>query len=370
VLPPVKPPTPPEEQPLKPQELIEKVAPLKTTFVQVTTDSASGMSSKSVTLSGRVVTGGGNLQVGFRYRQAGQADWLYTGTSAQNIVDGGSFSTTLTDLLPGTDYEGEARAANSFGLGEGGIVSWKTQAAAAPKVATYEAVNLLLNQATLTGAVVDDGGSVITATGFQWGPNPESITEVSTGTAKQLQTTISDLKAGQKLIYRAFAINAVATTYGSWQTMTVPGLVVTTLKPTEITRSSATLQGLIVGSSKVIESGFSISPGDVSQVIASANAQGAFSVSLQNLKADTKYYYTAYAKTSVGEFRGEIQELIPVNDFPVVETFEATDMTQVLANIGGFVVKNSGYKITDSGFVWGMDPNPDQKISVAPGEDL
>jgi uncharacterized repeat protein (TIGR02543 family) len=370
VAPPPKPPTPPEEQPLKPQELIEKAAPLKTTFVQVSTDSASGITSKTATLSARIIAGGGDLRVGFRYRQAGQADWLYTGTSAQNIAIGGSFSTTLTDLLPGTDYEGEARAANSFGLGEGGITSWKTLAAAAPKVATYEAINLLLSQATLTGTVLDDGGSLITSTGFQWGFNQDSLEEVSTGITKQLQTTISDLKPGQKLIYRAFATNTVATTYGSWQTITVPGLVVTTLKPTQITRSSATLQGQILGTSKILESGFSISPGDVSQILATADAQGSFSVNLQNLKADTKYYYTAYAKTSVGEFRGEIQELIPVNDFPVVETFEATDMTQVLANIGGYIVKNSGYKITDSGFVWGMDPNPDQKISVGPGEDL
>ena len=371
VAPPVKPPTPPpEDQPLKPKELEEKIEPLKKTFVQVATDSASGITSKTATLAGRIVAGGGDLTVGFRYRQAGQSDWMYTGTSSQTIGNGGTFSTTLTDLLPGTEYEAEARAANSFGLGEGGVVSWKTTAATAPKVATYEAVGLSLNQATLTGAVLDDGGSVLTNTGFQWGLSEDSASEVSTGIGKLLQTTITDLKPGQKISYRAFAGNAVATTYASWQTFTVPGLVVTTLKPTEITRSSATLQGLIVGSSKIIESGFSISPGDVNLLLANPNAQGEFSVNLQNLKPDAKYYYTAYAKTAVGEFRGEVQELILVNDFPVVETLEATEKATIVANIGGYVIKNSGYKITDSGFVWGMDPNPDQKISVSPGEDL
>jgi len=370
VVPPTKPPTPPEEQPLKPQELEEKVEPLKKIFVQVSTDNVSDITSKTATINGRIVVGGGSLTVGFRYRQAGHTDWMYTGTSSQTINDGGSFSTTLSDLLPGTEYEAEARAANTFGLGEGGIVSWKTLGAVAPKVATYEAIGLSLSQATLTGSVLDDGGSAITATGFQWRFGEESATEVSTGITKQIQTTITELKPGQKISYRAVATNAAGTTYASWQTFTVPGLVVTTMKPTEITRSSATLQGLIVGSSKIIESGFSISPGDVNLLLANPNAQGEFSVNLQNLKPDAKYYYTAYAKTSAGEFRGEVQELIPVNDFPVVETVEATDIVSIMANIGGYIVKNSGYKITDSGFVWGMDPNPDQKISVAPGEDL
>jgi|GEM_PF-6239367 len=370
VVPPPKPPTPPEEQPLKPQELEEKVEPLKKIFVQVSTDNVSDITSKTATISGRIVVGGGSLNVGFRYRQAGHTDWMYTGTSSQTINDGGSFSTTLSDLLPGTEYEAEARAANTFGLGEGGIVSWKTLGAVAPKVATYEAIGLSLSQATLTGSVLDDGGSAITATGFQWRFGEDSAIEVNTGITKQLQTTITDLKPGQKFSYRAFATNAAGTTYASWQTFAVPGLVVTTLEPTEITRSSATLQGLIIGSSKIIESGFSISPGDVNLVLAAANTQGEFSVNLQNLKPDAKYYYTAYAKTAIGEFRGEVQELIPVNDFPVVETVEATDIGSIMANIGGYIVKNSGYKVTDSGFVWGMDPNPDQKISVAPGEDL
>jgi ligand-binding sensor domain-containing protein len=111
--------------------------------------------------------------------------------------------------------------------------------AIAPNVSTAAATNITTNAAQVSGTIVSNGGSSITAKGICWSitPNPTVNNNKSTETTTNLTyiSSLTGLSAGTKYYARAYATNAIGTSYGNEINFTtnslIPGCVNTVLWP-------------------------------------------------------------------------------------------------------------------------------------------
>ncbi|MCF0074906.1 DUF4347 domain-containing protein [Dyadobacter sp. CY261] len=92
-------------------------------------------------------------------------------------------------------------------------------AATAPALTTSQVSIYNTNTATMGGAVIDDGGEPVTEYGIVWSTSPSPTlannkTVIGTGTGTFSQS-ISALPTGMQIFVRAYAINAVGTSYGN-----------------------------------------------------------------------------------------------------------------------------------------------------------
>ena len=95
-----------------------------------------------------------------------------------------------------------------------------------PIVETGEAKKVQKDSATLRGSLLDNGGARIIGRGFLLSerPNPKpgrkNITRLDSNGSKNFQAQATELKAGKKYFYRAFATNAQGTALGSVESFT------------------------------------------------------------------------------------------------------------------------------------------------------
>lgn len=329
------------------EDLEEAIADTKTEQVEARTGGAAVTGPNSATLNGTLVAGGGSqIQTGFRYREATAEQWSYVSAQSGNLSNGQSFSADIKGLKPGTTYIFEGRASNGNGLSNGGGVSFLTEKAEKPTVVTNAAATGTLASMLLTGAVTKDGGDAIQDAGFLWGDSEGNLKKVSLGAVKSFSTELKQLVIGKTYYYQAYADNSSGTGLGKLLTYTIPGLAVTTLEAVEITEKGAILQGRVTGKDKLVECGFTISPGKQGVIIAKADEKGYFKVQIDNLLPDKVYYFTAYAKTESKTFYGKSRKLTPLNSIPKVDTKEVTDVGQIWAQLGGLIHKNDGTEDT------------------------
>lgn len=94
-----------------------------------------------------------------------------------------------------------------------------TGTAVAPSVTTNAASNITATTTDGNGNVTSDGGSTITQRGFAWSTSANPTTSDSTvtaaGTTGSYTATMTGLSPSTLYHYRAYAINAVGTSYGA-----------------------------------------------------------------------------------------------------------------------------------------------------------
>jgi hypothetical protein len=157
----------------------------------------------SVNDNGSTITSGG-----FELSTDGGTTWTtYTGDWTLMTI------ATLTRV---TTYTYRGFATNAIGTTYSSTGTFTTLAEA-PSYNSISASNITATSATIT-AVVDDGGSTITAGGFQLSTDGGSTwTSYSGSTTSQ---TISGLTPSTTYTYRGYATNAIDTTYSSSGTFT------------------------------------------------------------------------------------------------------------------------------------------------------
>lgn len=85
-----------------------------------------------------------------------------------------------------------------------------------------------------------------------------------------------------------------------------------------------------------------------------------FSVSVNNLKADTKYYYRFLVWNRYYVDRKFVmeQKSFYIGNVPIVTTKEVTDITGSSAKVIGEVVDDNGFEVTERGVCWSNSPSP------------
>ena len=156
-----------------------------------------------------------------------------------NATAEGNFTVTLTDVYePPPDQTGvnENNSTNENNATTGPVDSNSTVETNStqptdtesfrPIVDTRPAENVMETSATLRGKIEDNGGSAVTGRGFLLStrPNPKpgrkNVTRLDANGSKNFQAQATNLKAGKKYFYRAFATNAKGTSLGPVETFT------------------------------------------------------------------------------------------------------------------------------------------------------
>lgn len=205
-------------------------------FPTLTTNSISSITSNKATCGGNISSSGGGTV------NARGVCWSTSSNPTINLptktVDGssaGSFSSTITGLLPETTYYVRAYATNEKGTVYGVQLTFTTLPISIPIIITASATSITTTTATSGGNITDDGGATVTARGICWSTtsNPtiaNSRTSAGTGTGA-FTSSITGLTANTTYYMRAYASYSLGTAYGNQVSFTTnaesSGIIVT-----------------------------------------------------------------------------------------------------------------------------------------------
>ena len=278
----------------------------------------------------------------------------------------GSFSTSLTGLLPGTTYHYRAYATNIAGTGYGNEYTFTTLPLAT--VTTGAATLINATNATIGGNVSSDGGVAITERGVVFAttanPTVANTKFTVTGTTGVFSGIITGLVSGTTYHIRAFATNANGTAYGADLTFTTTGLPavlstsVSAFGPTTATCGGnvVTDSGLVISERGIVYS-TSANPTLLNNKLIVTGTTGVFSGNLTGLTASTVYHYRAYAINGNGIGYGA-DIVFNTAGIPLVSTLSTSAIGNSVATVAGNVISDSGSVITERGVVYGTSLNP------------
>jgi hypothetical protein len=347
--------------------------PVQTTTTPTVTTSAGptvSTTDNTVATSGGTVTNEGGASVLARGVCWSSVTSTPVVTSDFHTVDGtrsGTFTSTLTGLLPGTTYYVRAYSTNVMGTTYGGYVSFVTKnvptlTTVVPTISTAEP-----GVGSSGGNVTSDGGAAVTARGVCWSStnampditNSHSSDGVGTGT---FVSTLAGLNVSGQYYVRSYAINSVGIAYGPVQTTTTP--TVTTSAGTTVSTTDntvATSGGTVTneGGASVLARGVCWSSVTSTPVVTSdfhtvdGIRSGAFTSTLTGLLPGTTYYVRAYSTNVMGTTYGGYVTFVTKN-VPTLTTVIPTISTAEpgVGSSGGNVTSDGGAAVTARGVCW------------------
>ena len=248
-------------------------------------------------------------------------------------------------------------------------------AGSAPTVTTTDAATVITsNSATSGGNVTADGGSAISARGIVYGiavtPTLANTIVTVAGTTGAFVANLSSLTAGTLYYIRAYATNAVGTTYGPQVSFTTSAAVaptVTTTAASGVSCSSFNSGGNVTSdggasvTARGIVYGTSILPTLANTVVTTGSGTGVYSSAGSGLATSTTYYCRAYATNSVGTSYGA-QISFTTSAAPCVPVLTTTDaasaITTTTATSGGTISSDGGSAVTARGVCYGIVSGP------------
>ena len=209
-------------------ETILFILPINPILPTVTTNPPTNVMETSATINGNVASTGGATVTARGFCWSTSPNPTLSDDHSTNGSGPGSFSYTITDLVPTTTYYVRAYATNIVGTAYGDEHTFTTQAITIPTVTTNTPTNVTETSATFSGNVASTGGATVTARGFCWStsPNPTLAGDHSTngsGTGS-FSYTITDLVPTTTYYVRAYATNSAGTGYGAERSFTTLSL--------------------------------------------------------------------------------------------------------------------------------------------------
>lgn len=234
-------------------------------------------------------------------------------------------------------------------------------------VRTLAATEIKGERATLNGKYsVSDESFKPSEVGFIYSgsSNPqENGTKITSELKESFSTIVSNLKKG-KYYYQAYAKNDVGIEYGEIFSFEISGQPsVSTLDPTNVTETSATLNARIdyEGDDKYTERGFVYSASYTNPTIEDPESATTrvevpgtsidYSVNIEGLVENTSYHVRAYTINEYGVFYGESVTFIATDKVPYVvigdiaiqtedlssgTTFNIAENLCSISNVGGY----------------------------------
>ena len=347
---------------------------LNTATISETASATSITSSSAIT--GGTITADGGATVTSRGVVYGTSSGSAT-YSATSGTGTGTYTSSLTGLTPATTYFVRSFATNSVGTVYGTETSFTT-IAIAPTLTTTAASSITKYAASAGGTITSNGGSVITASGICWSttatPTTSDFKTTDGTTTGTFTSSITGLTAGTTYYVRAYATNAIGTSYGDAQNFTTlttssnnPVLASTT-SATSITANSAMLGGNVTdeGATEVSVRGlvYGTSTGSSTFSVTLGSGAGTFTSTLTGLTQGATYYVRSFATNVQGTSYGAETSFTTQTTATISATVTPTSITTTSAISGGTISSTGGATITTSGLVWDASANPTISLST------
>lgn len=289
----------------------------------------------------------------------------------------GNFNSSLSGLIPFTNYYIRSYATNIVGTAYGPETQFKTLAAT-PSLTTTSASNILSTSANSGGNISSDNGSVVTARGVVWNtittPTIDLATKTKDSTGKgAFVSALKPLLPGKLYYARAYATNAIGTAYGNEIQFTTTAIAptVTTADVSSILTTSATSGGNVTsdGGSTVTARGVVWSTSTAPTITLTTktidgSGPGTFVSSITSLTAGKTYYVRAYATNSIGTSYGAELSFSAIALPASVTSYSISNITATTATSGGNVTSDGGGLVTARGVVWGTTTAPTIALST------
>jgi hypothetical protein len=285
----------------------------------------------------------------------------------------GTFTSSLTGILPNNTYYVRAYATNVQGTAYGNQLSFTTNNnITPPRVTTTTVTSITTTTAQSGGNVTSDGGATVSARGVCWSTsqNPttaNSKTTNGTGTGA-FTSSLTGLSPNNTYYVRAYATNSQGTAYGNQLSFTIPPNntlpKVTTTTVTSITTTTAQSGGNVTsdGGATVSARGVcwstSQNPTTANSKTNNGTGTGIFTSSLTGLLPNTTYYVRAYAINTIGTSYGNEISFKTKDGVPKFATTTITNITATSATAVSNITDDGGLSITVKGVCWSTSQNP------------
>ena len=352
----------------------------------VSTQAVADITCESATANGTILYLGDASEHGFCWSTAENptiSDYM----STSGVPQLGTFTGSLSGLMPETLYYVRAYASSDWGTVYADQVSFETLEA--PLMVTTQAVTDITAMSGIAhGTIVFLGSPSPSEHGFCWNtsPNPTIVnTSIELGAAfvtGSFSSSLNGLSAYTTYYLKAFATNESGTSYGeelSFETLPKTA-VVQTLAPVDITVSSASIDGIItdLGAPNPAQHGhcWSTEPlptvsnertivsltnsGGKSRASRTSSktelggviATGSFSSSITGLNPYTGYYVRAYVTNLAGTVYSEQLEFTTLPLLATLSTEAITDIAVTTATGQGNITVLGSPNPAQHGLCW------------------
>ncbi len=303
-------------------------------------------------------------------------------STTKNGAGAGSFTSTISNLIPETTYFIRAYATNKNGTGYGMTMSFKTAKPILASVTTSSASDITHASAISGGTIKDDGGSGITMRGICWNTEPQPTiqnfkTENGSGSGS-FSATLTDLQPNVTYYIRAYATNLIGTSYGNQISIkTISGSI--TFNPlliAGITVNSALVKANITsdGGVPVTQKGFCWSinqnPNINDNILYAGQGLGEYTSTIPDLNLNTTYFIKAFGVNGSGVHYSEALTFKTLDGVSTLTAYAPTNITANSVSIEAVVSSDGGGSLSSRGFCWSREPNPtiaDNSIVVGNG---
>lgn len=246
---------------------------------------------------------------GFEYKKYGDANWIQV-----TVPYSSNISYTISNLIPNTKYVFRSFAtATECGTIYSATTSFPYFTTLSVSSTTNNATNITQTHATLNGSFTI-GDANMSSYGFEYRKYTDTVFQTVTVSGEgSVSETVTGLTPSTQYTYRTFC-TAVGceTVYGNYRNFTTQAISVTTNAATNLTESSATLNGsMSMGDATVTNQGFEyrvVGDANFTTVNATGGADS-FSSSLYGLPVNNFYEYRAFVTIAenVEPYYGAIQ---------------------------------------------------------------
>ncbi|MFH0888505.1 MAG: hypothetical protein V1871_04785 [Planctomycetota bacterium] len=318
-----------------------------------TTNAASNIAATSATLNGTVNPNG--VDITSCYFNYGTTQSYGNTANVSSLPGSGSsnvsISANISSLSVNTEYNFRIAATSAGGTTNGLNQTFTTSTQPLPTCTTNAATNVTNNSATLNGTV-NPNGLIVSSCIFQYGTSTSygSQTNASPNSfsvQSDVSANLTSLSASTLYNFRVVATNAGGTTNSSNQTFTTSALpppTCTTTAATNVTASSATLNGSVNPNSLTVTSsyfdyGTSLSYGSTATTTpapGSGSSPVSVSANLTSLSASTLYNFRVVAINAGGTTNGSnltfTTTAVPttaVDDYVWISNFNSDNVTRI-----------------------------------------
>lgn len=335
----------------------------------VTTNDISEVTSSSAKSGGNITDDGGSPVTARGVCWSTNQNPTITDSKTSDGVGIGTFTSSITGLLPSGTYYARAYATNDVGTAYGTQITILTTIELS--VLTANMLGIASTTATVSGNITSDGGAAVIARGVCWSRNAMPIVRTDSTTNNGLGTgeftsSITDLSPGKTYYFRAYATNSVGTAYSNQLTANTSAVlpILTTREVVGITPTTATSGGNITndGGSTITARGVcwsrSQEPTISDNKTTNGTGTGIFTSSITDLTPGETYYLRAYATNGIGTAYGNQLTFIAAIATPSITTTAVSSITPTTATSGGNITSDCGAAVIARGVCWSTNQNP------------